>query len=912
MVRTHFLTSAAISALTACCCIASCAPQSHEPAAADHKYERLATLPPVSLTATTGSAPLAEQPSLAAARRYARARWLLLKRNPTVAVKELNAARRLDADSPQILKLLGKALWSASRRQKAAEAYRQAIRIGGEDIESNYQLGWFHYLRNEFEQARRHFKAVNNAKPLNTALPQYVMCQFYIARCEDRLGNTEAAIRKYKRFMALTASYRSSFRALPELLWLMRKPSLIPIYIARAQTALLKHDEAAATLIEANGKHPTWVLGHVELARIYLLTGKGPKALQVSRGIAERSHGSNEALKLAAEVYKALGKSEQLLTFLAALSRRHPDQVRLLEFRADALKNAGKTEEARGIYQQILALRADSPTALLELAKLQHQKGELKVAILTLIRGLDHSRPDGGLAAVFLRRFIRQATAKQRAAASKELLDAPTSTARIHLALGLLASTDGKLKIAVEHMRACLPAMADVAFVHATLGRTLDRAGRPVEALSVYRKAAAAELSVPYFHRAAGDLHMAAGRNVEARDAYREALNLAPDHMDARLGLAMAYAKLGQFLSAESEMRRVLKTQPASTVARLALGEILLSGLRDATRAAREARRVLVAEPKNAAALQLLARTRIHLKDYQQALLILKPLAARNAEDWKTRLLLAAVYLTRQEKGDLQLASEQLEAVLVNRPNLLEALSMLIDVRLGLKEYPRASQLLEQILKIAPKDDASRRTLAAVRISLGQPGKAVDLLRQLVTENPANIAYMEDLALALAHNGKRDESEAVLHRVLKINPNHAAANNNLGYAWADRGIRLDDAERMIRTAVAKEPGSVAYRDSLAWVLYKKGKLKDASKQLDAIIKDPQAKTDPVIWDHHGDALWRLGKREDALAAWRASLRENKQPNDEMKKIARQTRQKIEAAGSGKSVEVAPLGDGYKP
>ena len=172
---------------------------------------------------------------------------------------------------------------------------------------------------------------------------------------------------------------------------------------------------------------------------------------------------------------------------------------------------------------------------------------------------------------------------------------------------------------------------------------------------------------------------------------------------------------------------------------------------------------------------------------------------------------------------------------------------------------------------------------------------------------------MEDLAIALARAGKRDESEAILQRVLKINPNHAAANNNLGYAWADRGVHLDDAERMIRTAVAKEPDSVAYRDSLAWVLYKKGKLKDASKQLDAILKDPQAKTDPVIWDHHGDVLWRLGKHKDAVNAWQASLRENKLPkNDEMKKIAKQTRQKIEAAGSGKSVEVAPLGDGYKP
>jgi len=235
-------------------------------------------------------------------------------------------------------------------------------------------------------------------------------------------------------------------------------------------------------------------------------------------------------------------------------------------------------------------------------------------------------------------------------------------------------------------------------------------------------------------------------------------------------------------------------------------------------------------------------------------------------------------------------------------------MSMLVDVRLGQKQYPRAAELLERILKITPDDSVSLRTLAAVRLNLGEAEKAIGLLRRLVKDNPRSTAYMEDLSVALSRAGKRDESERVLQDILKIDPRHAGANNNLGYAWTDRGERLDEAERMIRAALAKEPDSIAYRDSLAWVLYKKGRFAQAAKDLARLLGEPKAKIDPVIWDHQGDCLWRLGKRLEAVAAWQASLENNKIGNDELKKTAARTRRKLEAARNGKTVDVAPLGN----
>src|SRR5262249_12679922 len=95
---------------------------------------------------------------------------------------------------------------------------------------------------------------------------------------------------------------------------------------------------------------------------------------------------------------------------------------------------------------------------------------------------------------------------------------------------------------------------------------------------------------------------------------------------------------------------------------------------------------------------------------------------------------------------------------------------------------------------------------------------------------------------------KQDESEKQLLKILAEEPNDAHANNDLGYQWADRNQHLEEAERMIRKAleldkqqrnsndallgVDSDRDNAAYVDSLGWVLFRRGKLKEARKQLE--------------------------------------------------------------------------------
>ena len=125
---------------------------------------------------------------------------------------------------------------------------------------------------------------------------------------------------------------------------------------------------------------------------------------------------------------------------------------------------------------------------------------------------------------------------------------------------------------------------------------------------------------------------------------------------------------------------------------------------------------------------------------------------------------------------------------------------------------------------------------------------------------------------------KSAEAEAELRAILDADPNHAGACNDLGFHLADQSRNLDEAEQLVRAAIAvdridrkkagyAEPENAAYIDSLGWVLFRKGKLPEARAELERAAALHAGATDPVVWDHLGDVLFRLGEKPKAKTAW---------------------------------------------
>jgi Flp pilus assembly protein TadD len=144
-------------------------------------------------------------------------------------------------------------------------------------------------------------------------------------------------------------------------------------------------------------------------------------------------------------------------------------------------------------------------------------------------------------------------------------------------------------------------------------------------------------------------------------------------------------------------------------------------------------------------------------------------------------------------------------------------------------------------------------------------------------------------ALASVWSFARDlpKAEEQLKLILRDDPTHALACNDLAYHYAEMNRNLDEAEKLARKAIEQErrertfghdvgvdgdQDNGSFVDTLGWVLFRQGKLAEAHKELRRATELADGKESPVIWDHLGDVLVRMGDVAGATRAYETAFR----------------------------------------
>ena len=98
------------------------------------------------------------------------------------------------------------------------------------------------------------------------------------------------------------------------------------------------------------------------------------------------------------------------------------------------------------------------------------------------------------------------------------------------------------------------------------------------------------------------------------------------------------------------------------------------------------------------------------------------------------------------------------------------------------------------------------------------------------------------------------------------------AANSVGYVAAELNVRLDEAKTLIEQALKGEPDNYAYLDSMAWVLFRQGKYEEAQSYINRALRESeQEMARGVIFEHQGDILMKLGRKSEALKAYREAM-----------------------------------------
>ncbi len=173
--------------------------------------------------------------------------------------------------------------------------------------------------------------------------------------------------------------------------------------------------------------------------------------------------------------------------------------------------------------------------------------------------------------------------------------------------------------------------------------------------------------------------------------------------------------------------------------------------------------------------------------------------------------------------------------------------------------------------------------------------EAIRNYEQIISDYPENKDAIKRakslLSSVYIEQGETKKGTEVLEAVFRDNPEDPGVNNDLGYLYADQGIKLEQAEQMIRKALEAHPDTPAYLDSLGWVLYKRGKFEEALEPLEKAAGRPEGQ-DPTILDHLGDLYLRLGKTDQAISYWGKALKLAEKNGGRDQKLMDRIREKL--------------------
>lgn len=381
-----------------------------------------------------------------------------------------------------------------------------------------------------------------------------------------------------------------------------------------------------------------------------------------------------------------------------------------------------------------------------------------------------------------------------------------------------------------------------------------------------------------------GMIQRASGKVVEARKTLEGLLEAIPDSFQAAAQLARVYDDLGEKeKSLELYEWLARSTNNPNYHWMLALMYTELKRFDKAIQSFENLEKTKVLDDQTK--LMMLSVKAHQQVDLKNVVAELRKLVAKSPQNDSIKAVLAEVY---QMDGQSAAAEEVLAKIDSKDRNFGEVLSSRMKLLFELKRNKELIELLDSLdlEKVVLDKNSERiiRTYSEVayyysKVQLFPKAHSV-LDRGLhLVPTSQQLKYMR--GLVFEKQDLQDKAVTAMEAVIALNAKHAAALNFVGYSLAERGIKLDKAEIYIRRALSQEPQEPYMLDSLGWVLFRRGRLKEA---LDHLSKAHQAlPKESIVASHLGDVYLRLGDANEARRLFKMALELG--PDKESEKVS---------------------------
>ncbi len=525
--------------------------------------------------------------------------------------------------------------------------------------------------------------------------------------------------------------------------------------------------------------------------------------------------------------------------------------------------------------------------------------------------------------------------------------DVNDAKALYHFSLGTLASYENQYHEAISQFKKALEYDPKSAYIHLRAAEEYLKLSEFESAKSHVDTALKLDHKFADAHLLKGGLDAAEKKYEEAAAHYQKVIELDPKREQAYIFLATVYAEKGKYTAGIKLLNKLLHIEPQSYWAHYYLGRIYIEQGKptEAVRAYKRSLKInpsfhlaalalglhyelrdevgrainvyLEAIDRGDTSPRLLKRT-IQLllakQDYARVLKLLEELKSQDPGDLNNRIRIGLIYY---EIKDYERAQHEFEEILKEYPESDRLQYYLSSVYEKLGKKDEAIQIFGKIKSESEFYIDALNRHAFLLVEKNQFGKAVSLVEKAIEQKPGSGQLYEALASIYEKKERFDEalnvlnkakekfpkderliyytgtiydkmgnfekSIAVMQGILKLNPNHADALNFIGYSYAIKGIRLGEAEAMLKKALSLKPGEGYIEDSLGWIYFIKGDYKRAKKYLEkaAILKSDE----PVILDHLADLYLKLNDIKKAQNFYQKALelKPDKKTTEEIQK-----------------------------
>jgi tetratricopeptide (TPR) repeat protein len=464
-------------------------------------------------------------------------------------------------------------------------------------------------------------------------------------------------------------------------------------------------------------------------------------------------------------------------------------------------------------------------------------------------------------------------------------------------------------------MQAVTPPLAD-SYFYFLQGRMLEGRGDVPGAIAAYRHAAELQPKASSIHAELAGLYARAGRGADAITEGETAIRLDGTDREAHRILGLVQAALAENLQEGARQTQMMTEaighlEQALKGARDPGAELTLGRLDVRTnrlaKGIETLKNFLFDNPGYPEGLMLLAEAYDRNGQVNDAIETLLPLTTGREPQADAELALASLYeragrwidaaalwgalgakatdpsynmqqaTALMNGGNVAGGRDVLVALSKERPRDPQVWYLIAQAERRLGNAPGAADASKRITEIDPADPRGPLAMGESKEAAGDFAGVVATLQPLYDKLRADARPDDDvftfvsMSLANAYEELKqfDHAEDVLRALIAKDAKDDVALNALGYMLIDRGMKLDEAIGFIKRALAVDPASPSYLDSLGWAYFKQGKFAEAIPPLELSTKALASSS--LQQDHLGDAYFALKRYRDAADAYSRAL-----------------------------------------